>query len=106
VVLAEAVEDRELSRHGIAATKMNWPRKFAKIAKKKQHKLLSLWSLRSFAAKSLLEMHNFSGWHCNVWKRNWLLDRRSLSGIPDSHGPNFLCVVAPWRLCVEIRLPY
>jgi hypothetical protein len=41
-----------------AATKDLLPQKSAKIAKKKQHKLLSMCSLRSFVAKILLELHD------------------------------------------------
>ena len=39
---------------------MNWPQKIAKIAKEKQHKLLSMCS---FAAKILLELQDSSLLH-------------------------------------------
>jgi hypothetical protein len=42
---------------------MNWPQENAKIAKKKRHNLFSLSSLRSFAAKTLLDcvISSYSG---------------------------------------------
>ncbi len=41
-----------------------------------------------------------------VRKGNWLVTRSSPFGDLDPHGLHLLCVVAPWRPCVEIRLPY
>jgi hypothetical protein len=41
-----------------------------------------------------------------VREGNSLLDRHSPLDDLKLHWPDLLCVVAPWRPCVEIRLPY
>ncbi len=58
--------------------KMNWPQENAKIAKKKRHKLFSLSSLRSFAAKIFLEWRDVEGVRCDGC--GWFVKKPGLAG--------------------------
>jgi hypothetical protein len=49
---------RKRTQRGKPQPRMNWPQENAKVAKKKRHNLFSLSSLRSFAAKNFLELHD------------------------------------------------
>jgi hypothetical protein len=58
--------NREIRSAAEPQPNRDWPQKNAKIAKNKLHKSLPLSSLRSFAAKILLELHDSPEWHCEI----------------------------------------
>jgi len=61
----EPFATKKLKRSSAASRNQNeLPQKIAKIAERKQHKSLSMRSLRSFAAKIFLELRDLSLLHC------------------------------------------